>query len=175
MRSTFSRIFVSAALILLAALLAVGVSFQFLVRNYLTNQAVKDLQEDADQLCALATAYCAQDGLRSENMMVNLSIAAQVSGSDSVICNRNGTILLCSDSPFGCSHQGMTIQDQEYLDLLLENGGSDTGKMQGLYEDTRYMVAQPFHDARETAPVLWSSLPPPRARKPHYPGSPVCF
>ena len=160
MKSTFSRIFVSAALILLAALLAVGVSFQFLVKNYLTTQTMKDLQSNAQQLCALASAYCAQNGLRSEDLMVNLSVASRVSGTDAVICDRNGTVLLCSDSPLGCSHQGMTIQDKAYLQQLLDRGGTDTGKITGLYEDSRYMAAQPFRDtAGQSAGIVIVSTP----------------
>ena len=145
MKSTFSRIFLSATLILLAALLAVGVSFQLLIRNYLTSRALKDLYSDAEQLCALASAYHAQNRLMSEEFMVNLSVASQVSGADAVICDKNGTVLLCSDSPLGCIHQGMTIQNKDYLHQVLTSGRADTGKITGLYDDSRYMVALPFH------------------------------
>ena len=145
MKSTFSRIFLSATLILLAALLAVGVSFQLLIRNYLTTRALNDLYSDAEQLCSLASAYHAQNRLLSEEFMVNLSVASQVSGADAVICDPNGTVLLCSDSPLGCIHQGMTIQNKDYLQQVLTTGRADTGKITGLYDDSRYMVALPFH------------------------------
>ena len=144
MKSTFSRIFFSAMLILLAALLAVGVSVQLLVKDFLTSQALNDLYADAEQLSALASAYHAQNRLLSDEFMVNLSVASQASGTDAVICDRNGTVLLCSDSPLGCVHQGMTIQDQGYLQQVLSSGYADTGKISGLYEDSRYMVALPF-------------------------------
>lgn len=146
MKSTFSRIFISAALILLAALLVVGVSFQLLVKNYLTSQTMKELRTDAEHICSLATAYHAQNNLMSEGFMVNLTVVSEVAGIDAVVCDQNGMVLLCSDFPLGCSHQGMVIQDTRYLQQVLESGSTDTGKITGLYDDSRYMIARPFYD-----------------------------
>ena len=151
MKSTYSRIFASAALILLAALLAVGVSFQYLVRDYLTAHTTKDLRDDADQLSALATAYQGQGQLFSDSFLVNITSISKVSDTDVVICDANGVVLLCSDSPLGCSHQGMTIQDQAYLQQVLTSGSEETGRISGLYPDSRYMVARPFYDAQGNA------------------------
>ena len=147
MKSTHSRIFASAALILLAALLAIGVSFQILVRNYLTKHTIQDLRDDAQQLSSLATAYECQNALLSDSFMVNLSAISQVSNTDVMVCNADGTILLCSDSPLGCQHQGMTITNRNYLKRVLRSGSEETGKITGLYKDARYMVARPFHNA----------------------------
>ena len=46
MRSTFSRTFFSAAMVLLMAMLLIGTSFQALVREYLTDQAMEGLKND---------------------------------------------------------------------------------------------------------------------------------
>ena len=148
MKTTYSRIFTSVALILLATLLAVGVSFQFLLRDYLTNRAVDGLREDAQQLAALASAYAKQDALQSDDFMVNLSAISKVSDTDVVICDASGTVLLCSDSPLGCDHQGKTITNQQYLQTVLRSGTEETGKITGLYDDARFMVAKPFQDAQ---------------------------
>jgi len=160
MKTTHSRIFASAALILLAALLAVGVSFQFLVESYLTKHTTQDLRDDARQLSALATAYQCQDQLLSDSFMVNLSAVAQVSDTDVVVCDADGTILLCSDAPLGCEHQGMIITNREYLRTCLRSGSEETGKISGLYKDSRYMVARPFQDAAgEPAGIVIVSTP----------------
>ena len=147
MKTTYSRIFTSAALILLATLLAVGVSFQFLLRDYMITHTMDDLREDAHQLSSLASAYYRQGQLLSEDFTVNLSAISQVSDTDVVLCDKDGTVLLCSDAPLGCSHQGMTITNQAYLQQVLISGSEETGKIQGLYSDARFMVAQPFRDA----------------------------
>jgi len=160
MKTTHSRIFASATLILLAALLAVGVSFQFLVRDYLTTHTTKDLQNDARQLSALATAYESQGELLSDSFLVNLSAVSQVSDTDVVVCDAEGVILLCSEAPLGCEHQGMTITNQRYLQTCLRSGSQETGKINGLYKDARYMVTQPFHNAAgEPAGLIIVSAP----------------
>ena len=151
MKTTYSRVFTSAALILLATLLAVGVSFQLLLRDYLTNRATENLREDAQQLSALASAYAQQDDLMSEDFLVNLSAISQVSETDVIICDASGTVLLCSDSPIGCDHHGMVITDKVYLKQVLTSGSEEAGKITGLYEDARFMVAQPFRDAHDQA------------------------
>ena len=147
MKTTYSRIFASAALILLAALLAVGVSFQLLVQNYLTKHTLQDLRDDAHQLSTLATAYQSYDQLISSDFMINISTVSEVSDTDVVICDATGRVLLCSDAPLGCYHQGMVITDQDYLLQLLFSGGEETGKITGLYEDARYMVVRPYQNA----------------------------
>ena len=55
MRSTFSRTFFPAALLLIALML-VGTSFQMLVRNYLTQQAFDSLENDGKAISSLASA-----------------------------------------------------------------------------------------------------------------------
>jgi len=56
MKTTFSRTFFLAAVVLLAALLLVGAAFQMLVRNLMTRQTEKALQEDCTTIAGLASA-----------------------------------------------------------------------------------------------------------------------
>ena len=142
MKSSFSRTFFPAAIILLAALLLVGTSFQILVRNYLKEQTLEGLHNDGTAIAELAAAYYTEDSLSSRDFLVNLTVAAQVSGADAVICDQEGTLLLCSDSPLGCEHQGWVITDAAYLDRVLTAGYvSGTGLIQGLYSDARYVAS----------------------------------
>ena len=99
MKTTFSRTFFPAVIVFLAALLLLGTSFQALVRNYLNDQAVESLENDATIIASLASAYYTADSVSSQNFLVNLSLASQVSGADAVICDVSGRLLLCSDSP----------------------------------------------------------------------------
>jgi len=145
MKSSFSRSFFPAAIILLAALLVVGTSFQLLVRNYLKEQALDSLRNDGTAIAQLAAAYYTEDSLSSRDFLVNLTVAAQVSGADAVICDANGRLVLCSDSPLGCEHQGWVISDQDYLNRVLQTGYVDgSGLIQGLYPDARYVVSVPI-------------------------------
>ena len=148
MRSTFSRTFFPAALLLLTALLLVGTSFQMLVRNYLNEQALGGLENDGKAIADLASAYYTEGSLSRREFLVNLSLASQVSEADAVIFDGEGRLILCSDSPFGCEHQGWQIS-QDYLKKVLRKGiARDTGIFSGLYTNVRYVVSVPIHDAR---------------------------
>jgi len=161
MRSTFSRIFFPAALLLLVALLLVGASFQMLVRNYLNNQALNGLENDGSAIASLASAYYTEGSLTGKEFFVNLSVASQVSEANAVIFDRNGTLILCSDSPFGCEHRGWVI-NKEYLDLVLKQGiAKNTGVFSGLYTDVRYVVSVPILNANtgESVGIVMVSMP----------------
>jgi len=80
-------------------------------------------------------------------------VASSVSDADAVICNSSGVLLMCADSPLGCEHTGM-ILDERYLQKVLEeNGHTHTGIIEGLYPDTRYVISTPVRSP-ETGNVL---------------------
>ncbi len=147
MRSTFSRAFFPAAMVLLAALLIVGIALKFLVGSYLKDQAVSSLDMDGQAISDLAAAYYSSENTVSgHEFLLNLSLASQVSGADSVIFDREGILLLCSDAPFGCDHQGLQV-NKTYIDRVLATGKAvDTGIFRGLYPEARYVVTQPIYD-----------------------------
>ena len=153
MKTTFSRAFFTAAIILLAALVLVGASFQILVRNMLVRQVQTGLKEDCAAISKLATAYYSDGSVSRQDFFATLSVATRVSGADAVICDSKGRLALCSDSPMGCPHQGMVIHE-EYLREVFETGFvSDMGLVEGLYEDNRYVVGMPIMDRLGQRPV----------------------
>ena len=161
MKSTFGRLFLSATLILLAAILLIGLSFQLTLRSHLTDYSTSSLQEDADVYSALASAYCARGDLLCEEFRINLSLSSRLTGTDAVLCDREGRVLICSESPLGCVHQGLQITSRDYVERVLISGSSlDTGVIDGLYEDIRYVVARPVRQADGTiAGLLLISTP----------------
>ena len=146
MKSSFSRFLYPGAMILLAALLSVGMLFQFLVRNYLEDRSFEELKSNGQAISDLASAYYVSGTLSDHDFLVNLSLVAQVTDSDAIICNRAGQLVLCSDAPLGCEHQGLVI-DQAYLQqVLTASSVTSTGIIQGLYPDSRYVVSMPIND-----------------------------
>ena len=121
MKTTFSHAFFPAALILLSALLLVGASFQILVRNLMTRQIEDDLKEDGAIISDIAAAYFANGSLSTQDFFVTLSVATRASNADAVICDNRGRLVLCSDAPMGCHHQGMVI-DESYLQQVFAEG-----------------------------------------------------
>ena len=148
MKTTFGRTFSTAATILLLALLLLGTTFQYLVQDFLRDKTMGDLQQDADFIANLAAAYSIDGSLTSTDFLLNLDVASQISGSDAVICSTRGEVLLCSDALFGCEHQGMFIDNAEYLEKVIRNGSdSFTGIIEGLYDESRFVVAVPVLSA----------------------------
>ena len=146
MKTTFSRTFFTTVVILLLALILVGTSFQALVRNYLTETAISDLEKNSTAISKLASAYLSEGPILNRNFMVNLDVASQISGSDVLICNSDGRVVLCSDSIMGCNHQRLRV-DASYLVKVITNGGDTaTGRIPDLYEETRYVVSTPITD-----------------------------
>ena len=144
MKTTFSRTFFTAAVILLLALLILGASFQILIRDYLTSNTLNDLSNDAKVISTLASAYSVDGSMIRQEFILNLHVASQISDSDAVICDAHGCVILCSDALQGCEHQGLQV-NEDYLRKVYANGGDVTsGVIQGLYEDSRYIVSTPI-------------------------------
>ena len=144
MKTTFSRTFTAAAVVLLAATLLIGISFQMLVKDYLTKQTMASLKNDGECIAELVLAYGAEEYMTGRDFHIALSTATRVSGADAVICDATGRLVLCSESPLGCEHTGLTLE-KSYLDRTFdENGCSSTGIIGGLYEDIRYVVSVPI-------------------------------
>ena len=147
MKTTFGRTIATTVIILLAALLLLGTSFQALVKEYLTETVVSNLQQNGTALSELASAYYAEGSLLTQqDFMVNLDVASRISNADAVICDANGKVILCSDSITGCDHQNLHI-DLGYLEKVYENqGDSATGLIKGLYNESRYVTSMPIYD-----------------------------
>ena len=145
MKTTYSRTFLSSMVVLLLALLAVGIFLRALLDDYLTERAFVSLEKNARIISQLAAAYDSGDAMPDTDFLINLDIADRISNSETVICDRYGTILLCSDAPLGCEHKGLTV-GQDYLQKVLTQGSvRDTGIVNGLYTDSRYVYATPIY------------------------------
>ena len=159
MRSSFSRVFIVSMLLLLVILLLVGVSFQFLVRDMIVKRTMSELKEDCAAICQLSAAYYGEGEISTQDFFVNLSIATRVSGSDAVLCDSKGRLILCSDSPLGCEHRGMTIDSSYLLKVFHAGGVSDQGIVKGLYEEDRYVVGMPILNGEEPVGLVIVSTP----------------
>ena len=161
MKTTFSRSFSATLMILLLALVLVGISFQALVEDYLTESAVSELKQNGSAIATLASAYYSEGSLINRDFMVNLDVASEVSGSDLIICDRTGRIILCSDVLTGCNHEDLRV-DLSYLQKVVEQGGDvATGLIKGLYEESRYVVSTPISDpvTGENLGIVMASRP----------------
>ena len=80
MKSTFSRILTAVAVALLAALLLIGIFFQLLVRNFLTESAMESLKSDGEVMVQLVQAAYSGGPVADRNFNIALTVATSVSG-----------------------------------------------------------------------------------------------
>ena len=159
MKSSFGRSFFTIATILLLSLVLLGASFQMLINEYITDNTVDSLKQDAQIIADLASAYSLDGSLNSREFMLNLDIATQISSFDAVICDSDGRIVICSCYPTACEHLGWHI-DQAYMNKVLQNGGDvSTGVIKGLYTDSRFVVCLPISSTSAVSGVVMVSTP----------------
>ena len=160
MKTSFSRSFLSFAVLFLVALLLIGFSFQILVRSFLTNRAMEALRQDGESIAALVQAYSDDRDLDTRDFHIALSAAAAVSGADVVVCDASGMIRLCADAPFGCIHVGWRV-DENFLKRTIQNDGAAyTGTISRLYPDQRFVLSLPVRsDAGTIVGILIISTP----------------
>ena len=159
MKSSFGRSFFAIATILLLSLVLLGTSFQMLINDYMTDNTIDGLQQDAQILADLAAAYSIDGSLNSREFILNLDIATQISSFDAVICNKEGEIVICSCYPSVCEHMGWRV-DQNYLARVIQNSGDvATGVIKGLYTDSRYVVCLPIVSSGTVGGIVMVSTP----------------
>lgn len=147
MKTTFSRTFWAFAVIFFTALLIVGITFQFLARSFLEGRAIDALKNNCSAVSKITVAYCTGEGLSDKDFFINLSVAAQASQADIVICDKNGKLEICSDAPLGCKHQGLSITNRDFLEqVLTQEYVIREGLVQGLYDEPRYIVSSAIRD-----------------------------
>ncbi len=150
MKSTQSRTLLTATIVFLLALLALGMALQSLVGEYLVSNAFERLDQDSQVLADLVSAYYADGTMDGSQFLVNLDLTTRVSGIDAVICDSQGRIILSSDHE---NYQELKIS-KGYLEQVTASGLSHyTGMLQGLYGDARYISARPVYGIIGLRPV----------------------
>ena len=145
MKTMFSRQFALTACLIMLSVAALGVAFRVFIGNYAAEQAEKTLRHNADVVSGLAAAYDSAETLgASWDVRINLSFASEVADTDAVICDPQGRVMLCSCNTLYCQHLGMQLEP-DFVQRVLEDGPfSFHGKINGLYADRRYMIAEPI-------------------------------
>ncbi len=143
MKTTFSRQFALTAGLIMLSVLILGLAFRVFIGSYAAEEAQKTLRHNAQAVSELAAAYHSTEQLgASWDVRINLSFASEVADTDAVICDLQGRVMLCSCNNIHCAHQGMQF-DESFVQRVLEEGQlSFTGRLAGLYNDRRYMIAQ---------------------------------
>ena len=147
MGGSASRTLRIAVILFLLTLLVLGTAVRSMTIQSMTNSALSELDNSSMILSELASAYYADGTLANMQFIINLDLTSKVSGVDVLVCNQNGRIILCSDSPTGCVHQSYSLV-ASYMDSIRQSGHiSNVSILQNIYEDLRYISARPVYSS----------------------------
>ena len=146
MKTIYRRFMIPAALVLFCALLMVAAVFQYQARAQMRHNNYETLEATADTISRLATAYYGEASLESDQFYLSVTAASRAANAQTVICDKQGKLVLCSEAPYGCRHQGMVIS-RDYMEGVYRlKIARAEGKIQALYEDARFVVGMPIYD-----------------------------
>jgi len=143
MRTTFSRQFAFTASLILCSLLLVALAFQPLLRSYLIQTTEQSLRANAGAVANLAAAYDTAGELEHNwDFRISLDLAAQVSGSDALVADPTGEVILCTCGELHCQHLGQMLPEELVIAALQDSAVFSTEHLDGLYDAGRHLVAQ---------------------------------
>ena len=129
----------------LVVLMIAGLAVRSLIRKNLTESALAELETSSLVLSDLAAAYYADGTMNSMQFIINLDLTSRVSDVDVLVCNDEGRIILCSDSPTGCIHQTYRL-GENYMHSIRQQGHiTNVSVLPHVYEDARYISARPVY------------------------------
>ena len=144
MKTTFARLFSFIAGLMLLCVLFLGAGFRALLSNYLVAATRETLSNNAASVGELAAAYDTTGQMEDNwDFRMSLSFASRVSKTDAVICDENGTVILCSCEDLSCSHVGRQLDVGLVTEVLQSGQTYAKNDLGGLYGDERYYVAVP--------------------------------
>ncbi len=163
MKTTFSRVFALITALTLLCLTLLGVTFHLTLRQYLAEEKQETLHSNAVALANLAAAYDATGELdhRFGDFHISLTTAAQVAGTDAMLCDSRGRVVICSCTDTGCVHWNAAV-DSDLMELAVTFGEEFTeGTLGGLYEKEQFIdaIAVVSHDTGEPIGVIIVTAP----------------
>ena len=158
----FWRQFLITAVLILLTFLLLGASVGAFLYSYQAGQARTALENYARAVSALSSAYSTTGELAENwNYQMSLTFAANATGSDAVVCNEDGTVLVCSCSSVYCQHLGCRLDETLLDDARKDGHAARMTTLTGLYPEARFVYCQPLRssDSGEDLGLLVVSAP----------------
>ena len=141
MKTTFSRMFALFAALILLCLLLLGISSRVMLSGFLEREKQESMQSSAEALVNLASAYDAVGELeyRWGDFHISLTTAAQVAGTDVLLCDLDGQVVLCSCNEIGCIHSGATVEQTLIQQIVTDGEDFLVGTIAGIYDQDHFI------------------------------------
>ncbi len=144
LNSIYFKNFMAMAVIVLTSFLIVGVSFVFILRYFVMNDARENMVANAEQISRNAAAMTDVDELEDWDTRMSISMLSEATGNHIFLCDKNGVVISCSDKSLGCGHIGKQIP-RTYIAAINSNGQLEQlTDLNGFYDTVRVVVAEPI-------------------------------
>lgn len=148
MKSIYFRNFLATAALVLSCFLIIGMTFFFLGRSFLINDAEDRLNNNAEEIARTASAKIRQEDLGSWDLRMTISSIASSTRNHIFICDNEGVVLSCSDLVLYCpDHQGKQLSKSIMRSLEISDGMDQLTALDGFYPEQRLVVAKPIEHA----------------------------
>lgn len=151
MHSYYFKNFIIASCMLLMSFLILGAAFMGLGRAYMLSERKQTIEANVAEIADLATAYSQTGYLDDYNFRMTLSSMSNISGTQYLLTDLSGTVMVCSDRDFRCHHMGKSISPT-VISTVAETGSySQLGNLGGFYAEPHYVAALPIVSAAGVA------------------------
>ena len=121
MRSSFTRQLVLVASLILLTIAVLISAVYPTMSGYLAEEKRRTLQSGAEAIADLTRAYVTVGDLQdSWDFRMSMSLASRVSDADTVVCDADGQVLVCTCSSVSCEEVGKYVPES-YLMTFSEN------------------------------------------------------
>ncbi len=155
----FFKYFMIFSSIVLVSFIVVGTSFMLLITNTLLNQVSDDTKNTASNLAQMTAELFAADVTRDNpqaaviTMCKNIEFITRSKGYDAFICNKDGEVIVCSETldEFSVSEQTIcdkhgNIKIQPLLIQRVMNGEfNEFSKLNGVYDSYYSVCMSPLY------------------------------
>ncbi len=149
----FFKYFMIFSSIVLVSFIVIGTSFMILVTNTLLNQVSADTKNTASNLAQMTTELFKSDIIRENpeaavvTMCKNIEFITRSKGYDAFICNKNGDVIVCSETLDDFSVNDSTVCEKHgdikipalQVQRVMSGEFNEYSKLNGIY-DTYYCV-----------------------------------
>ncbi len=160
MQSLFKKQFLMTAGILLASFFLMALVMMVATYNYFVERAQSQLKTTAEAAANLTSAYSGAGNLSTDwGLRMSISLCAQVSETNILICNNSGEAVISSDINIFSDLVGKSVPAPAMQTVGQTGSYTSFGTFGGLFGDTRYIYGSPIYteSGRITGVVFASS------------------
>lgn len=141
MSGVFARQYTWMTGIIFLAILIVVISFVTTASSYISDMQQTRLSSNANTVSKLVSASLADTGRLDIPFRITFAAMGEVMTVHMLICDTNGKVIMCSDSPFCAEHAGKTVPEQLTRSVMNSGSHVEQSLLGGIYSANYNLAA----------------------------------